>query len=322
MTLEHPVDAVLTNISVGYLQEQDTFISTKVFPVVPVSKQSGVYYKYNAEDWTRDEAQKRADTTESAGSGYEVGTDRYDADVYAFHKDVGSQLRANAESVINLDSDATKFVASRILLKQERVFVNDFLKTGVWGTDLTGSATGSGEGEFTQFDEATGDPISQFEELKDLISGVTGLDTNTLVLGKRVYSKLKNHPEIIDRIKYTSSEAVTQQLIARMLEIETVHVMRSVFNSAKEGQPKNLQYNFADDAWFGHVAANPGMLTPSAGYTFAWDGVSDGMGLEIGTVTIPLPLKRATRIESQSAWDNKVVAPELGVFLKGAVKAA
>lgn len=320
-TLEHPVDAVLTNISVAYLQEQSTFISTKVFPVVPVTKQSGVYYKYDAEDWTRDEAQKRADTTESAGSGYEVGTDRYDADVYAFHKDVGSQLQANAENQINVESDAAKFVASRILLKQERVFVNDFLKAGIWGHNLTGTATGSGANEFVQWDDyVNSDPTQIVEAVRERVSGTTGLDVNTIVLGKNVYSKVKNHPDIIDRIKYTSSEVVTEQLIARLFEVDNVHVMRSVFNAAKEGQPKDVKYNFAKDVWMGHVAPTPGLLTPSAGYTFAWDGVSDGMGLEIGTVNIPMPLKRAVRIESQSAWDNKVVAAELGLFMSNVVK--
>lgn len=314
------VDAVLTNISIAYMQTQDKYISTKVFPVVPVSKKSGLYFKYDREAWLRDEAQKRADTTESAGSGYEVGTDRYDADVFAFHKDVGDQIRANTDVPLDVERDATQYVASRLLLRQERQFVADYLKTGVWGTDLTGVSGTPGANQFKQFsDYANSDPIQVLDEAKDLITSTTGLDANTAVLGANVYKVLKNHPDIIDRIKYTSSENVTAQLIARLLEIDNVYVMKSIFNSAKEGQAGVYGYNFAKDIWVGHAAANPSLLTPSAGYTFSWDGVSDGDVNQIGTVKFRMPEKRADRIESQVAFDNKVVAPELGVFLSGVV---
>ena len=35
------VDAALTNISIAYKQSDDAFVAEKVFPVVPVGKQSG-----------------------------------------------------------------------------------------------------------------------------------------------------------------------------------------------------------------------------------------------------------------------------------------
>lgn len=314
------VDAILTNISVAYMQTQDKYISTKVFPVIPVSKKSGLYFKYDREAWLRDEAQKRADTTESAGSGYEVGTDRYDAEVFAFHKDVGDQIRANTDVPLDVERDATQFVASRLLLRQERQFVSDYLKTGVWGTDWTGVSGVPGASQFKQFsDYAASDPIQVMDEVKDLITSVTGLDANVGVLGANVYKVLKNHPDIIDRVKYTSSENVTIDLIARLLEIDKLYVMKSIFNSAKEGQQASYGYNFAKDIWIGHAATAPGLLTPSAGYTFSWDGASDGDVNQIGTVKFRLPEKRADRIESQVAFDNKLVAPELGVYLANAV---
>jgi uncharacterized membrane protein len=83
------VDAALTNLSIAYIQSQDVYIATKVFPIIPVDKQSDKYYIFNKNDWHRDEAKKRADNTESAGSGFTMSTDSYYADVWAFHKDVG-----------------------------------------------------------------------------------------------------------------------------------------------------------------------------------------------------------------------------------------
>jgi len=63
------VDAILTNISVAYIQEQSAYIASQVFPIIPVEKQSDKYFTYAKGDWFRDEAQLRAPATESAGSG-------------------------------------------------------------------------------------------------------------------------------------------------------------------------------------------------------------------------------------------------------------
>jgi len=110
------VDAILTNISVAYLQNQNNFIADKVFPIVPVDKKSDKFFTYTKNDWFRDEAQRRADATESAGSGYNLSTDTYSADVWAFHKDVGDQTVANADAPLNPLREATEFVTRRLLL--------------------------------------------------------------------------------------------------------------------------------------------------------------------------------------------------------------
>ena len=152
------VDAILTNISIAYIQKAANFISQKVFPVVPVDKQSDKYFKYNKADWFRDEAELRADATESAGSGYTLATDFYYAPVYAFHKDVGDQVRANTDNPLDPDRDATQFVTQRMMLRQEIQWVSDYFKTGVWGTDVVGGTA------FVQWNDYAGsDPIEDIE---------------------------------------------------------------------------------------------------------------------------------------------------------------
>lgn len=71
------IDAPLTNISVAYLQAQTNFIAPRVFPVVPVDKQSDLYFTYTKNDWFRDEAKVRPPASESVGSGYGVSTASY-----------------------------------------------------------------------------------------------------------------------------------------------------------------------------------------------------------------------------------------------------
>lgn len=307
------VDAILTNISVAYMQRQENFIADKVFPVVPVDKQSDKYFVYTKNDWFRDEAEVRTDGTESVGSGYNIATDTYYADVFAIHKDIGDQTRANADAPINVDREAAEFVTHRLLQRREQQFVSDFMATGVWGEDVTGVAASPTTGETIRWSDYTNsDPIEDIEAGKAGILSVTGFEANTLVLGYDVFRSLKHHPDLVDRIKYTSSQTITEDMLARMFDIERVLVSKSVKATNAEGATEAYDFSLGKKALLCHVAPSPGLLTPSAGYIMQWTGVSGGMGLTIGTSSFRLESLKATRVEAELAFDNKVVAADLG----------
>lgn len=308
------VDVPLTNISTAYIQSQDAFIASKVFPIVRVQKQTDKYYTYTKNDWFRDEAQLRADSAESAGSGYGLSTASYSCDVFAMHKDIGEQVRMNADNQINLDREAVQFITQRLLLRQEIQWVSDYFTTSVWATDATPSNLWS---DFT-----ASDPIEDIETAKETILASTGMMANTLVLGYQVARKLRNHPDIVDRIKYTqgvTARTVTNDMLAAMFGVERVLVPYGVKATNVEGETAATAFTHGKHALLCHVAPNPGLLTPSAGYIFAWDGVSGGLGQNVGIKRIDVPLKASQRIEGQIAFDNKVVGSDLGYFFNGAV---
>jgi hypothetical protein len=309
------VDAILTNISVAYLQKQDNFIADKVFPIVPVDKKSDKYFVYTKNDWFRDEAQRRADATESAGSGYNLETGTYSADVFAFHKDVGDQTLANADAPLNPLREATEFVTHRLLLRRELQFVSDFFTTGVWGTDIAGVSGSPTAGQTKQWSDYTAsDPIDDIEAAKSQILSNTGMEANTLVLGYDVFRALKNHPDLVDRIKYTSSQTITEDMLARMFDLDRVLVAKAVKATNAEGATGAYGFAYGKAAALYHVAPNPGLLTPSAGYHFSWTGVSGGIGSTIGVSSFRMESLKAERVEAEMAFDNKVIGSDLGLF--------
>jgi len=305
------IDAILTNISVAYIQDQNAFVASKVFPTIPVEKQSDKYFVYTKGDWFRDEAQLRAPATESAGSGYNLTTATYNTQVYAFHKDVDDQVRANADNPLNPDRDATSFITQRMLLRQEIQWASEFFTTGIWATDSTPSNLWS--------DYTASDPIGDVETAKATILTSTGFLPNTMVMGYDVFRQLRNHPDIVDRVKYTSAENVTEDILARFFGVDRILVARAVKNSGLEGAAVSMSSIVGKNAALYYVAPSAGILTPSAGYQFAWRGVSDGMGANIGITRFRMPELRADRIEAQMAWDNKVIASDLGYFFSACV---
>ena len=309
------VSRPLTNILTAYMQRDENFIATKVFPIVPVDKQTDKYFTFSKNDWLRDEAQLRADSSESAGSGFSVSTDSYTCDVFAHHKDVGNQVLANADAPLNLERAAVNFVGKKLLLRQEIQWVTDAFATSIWGTDKTVD---------TQWNDANSDPIRDVEDGKETVLSNTGYEPNTLVLGYSVFKNLKLHPDIIDRIKYTQGggvkgKTITPELLAAMFDVERVLVAKAIKATNKEGETAATSFTHGKHALLAYVAPNPELLEPSAGYTFSWRGVSEGLGADVAVRAIDMPLKKATRYEGETAFDNKIVGTDLGYFFGSVV---
>lgn len=324
------VDAILTNISVAYIQSLSNFVADKVFPVIPVDKKSNIYYTYTKADWFRDEAQRRADATASAGSGYGLSTDNYECDVFAFHKDIGDQTRDNADQPLNPDKEATQFVTQRLLLRKEVQWAADFFTSGVWNNQVSGASTCTGTGvsaygtstTFYWSDYTNALPVVDVQSAKMQVLSTTGFEPNTLVLGYKIFQVLKNHPTLLDRYKYTTPGAmVTEQLLANLFEVDRILIPKAIYNTGNEGtNAQNYGFITSNSALLCYVAPNPGLLTPSAGYSFLWTKVSQGVvtgngsPATVGVAKFRMDELKADRVEGEIAFDNKVVAPDLGFF--------
>lgn len=321
------VNVPLTNVSIAYIQSADAFIATKVFPKVPVAKQSDLYWKYSKSDWRRTDVQRRAPATESAGIGWNLDTDSYFAHVYAVHKDIDDQIRANADSVFSLDRDASQFVTNQLLLKRDVDWNAKYFTTGVWGTDYTGVASGPTGNQFIQWNSSSSDPIKQFADLQTNFIQSVGRKANKLVLGALSYNALVNHPAILDRIKYTQKGIVTTDLLATLFDVEQVMVSYATQATGPQiadasAQDAAASYSFLSNsksALLCYTPSAPSLLTPAAGYTFTWNGYLGGNGQGIRIKSFRMEHLAADRVEGEMTYDMKVVGADMGVFLSSAV---
>ncbi len=317
------VDRPLTNISVAYIQEAKDFIADQVFPLVPVQKQSDRYFVYTKGDWFRDEAQVRAPATESAGGGYNLdNTPSYYAPVYAFHKDVDEQTRANSDVPLNADRDATQFVTQRMLLRRERQWASQYFTTGIWGnTDQTGVASGPAANQFVQWNATGSTPVEDIDTQIYQIKESTGYKPNTLVIGPLVFRTLKNHAEVLDRIKYTQRGIITEDILASVFGVDKVLVASAVYNSAQEGAADAMQFIYGKQALLVYAEKNPGIQKPSGGYIFGWTGLlgAGAYGSRITRIPMPWLGQGTERIEGEMAFAAKLVSADLGVFYTSCV---
>lgn len=307
------VDRLLTNVSITYKNEK--YIADQIFPMVPVQKQSDLYVSYDQSFWFRDEASLRAPGTLPKETGYGVTTsNQYICVEYALAKRVSDEARSNADAPFNLESEAVEFLTDKIMLRRESQFVTDFFTTSVWGTDQTGGT------DFTVWSNYGGsNPIVDVDGFRNTVRGKIGRNPNTLAVGAAVRLQLKNHPDLLDTIKYTQTGVISDQLIANLFSVDKFLVGDSINTTAKEGTAESsVTYS---DVWGKHgllvyVPSSPSLLTPAAGYTFVWQ-------------VIPQAFQYARRDREDRAradiftvgsyFDQKLTASNAGLFISGAV---
>ena len=338
--------AALTDISVAYSQGRDVFIAGKAIPTIPTVKQADKYFIFSRADWFRSDAQVRAPGTESAGGGYRVSNDVYYCQRQAIHMDVSDPERANADPAIDLDVDATEYVTEQILLAQEIDFVNNVFSTGPAWTGcsatsgyLIGSSTNptsSSGGYVRVWSDVASTPIEDIRGEMQSVASKTGRLPNTLFLGPKVWTALADHPDLIDRIKYTEKGLVTTDLIASLLSLENVYVCWAVQDSGLEmgssyasGQtgstagmdPVTPGFIAGKNALLCYLEPAPGLRKPSAAYKFVWTLPTGAPAPREGAriKRFRMEWRESDRIEGEAWWVFKIIATDLGVFFKSIV---
>jgi len=317
------VDSALTNISVAFLQNASNFVAGRAFPNVAVSKQSDRYFVFDRGDFNRAEAQKRAPGTESAGGGYSLdNTPTYYADVWAVHKDVPDQVRANADPAVDVERAATEWVMHQMLIRKEKDWVSSFFAGGKWTNDVDGVVGTPGTGEVVKWSDTTsGDPIGDIRAAKTTILQSTGFIPNTLVITQPVMDALVDHPDIVDRVKYSGGVGngnpanVNENTLAQLFGLDRILVSRAIENTAAQGATNAHSFIGGNKALLCYAAPAPSLMTPTAGYTFSWNGFM-GQTNAFGTATkrFYIDTLESTRVEAQMAFDHKLVSADLGYF--------
>ncbi len=322
------VNVPLTNISIAFMQNPAGFVADRAFPTIPVVKQSDLYFAYSRADFNRDTMQRRAASTESAGAGWRVdNTPNYFCIPWALHKDIDDGIRANADSPLDMDRDATLFLSQQALINREVSWAAKYFTTGLWtgaGVDVTGVAASPAGNTVLQWNDSNATPITDVKRFNDAIHLTSGYRANKLVLGRQVWSKLSEHGSITDRVKYGASPGapaiITKQAVAALMEIDEIMVMDAIKNTGNESSSTVLNAGESNSfiggksALLVYAAPAPSIMQPSGGYTFSWTGYTGAGPLGQRISRFRIEQIRSDRVEIEQAYDMKQVSAEVGVF--------
>lgn len=319
----------LSNMALSYFQNDSKYFARTIFPICPVTLSSDNYYIFDKEDLLRDNWHRKPAYGKVDPAVLSEHTETYACDVDQMIMGI-DQIRQTdltrrmGPTTRDPKMQRTRAVASQANIHQDRIFAENFFKTGVWNNEFTGiDSTNPNSQQFIKFSNANSDPVAFVEQKATEMEESTGRRPNRIALGVNVYNALKKHPGILERVKYSGSTAnpamVNTNVLSQLFEMDRVSVQRSIMNKADLGEAAKMEYIGDPNAFLlAYATDSPAVDEPSAGYIFTWDMLGNGNILPIlnylgenGT--------HSEFIEGLMATDMKKTADDLGMFFKDAV---
>ena len=259
------IDQVLTNISLGF--PNNGMVGDILFPEVRVRKQGDLYYTFGREGWLPTDDVRAPGSRTVEIPGLQVSTSPYWANEYALQIPVTDEERENADAPLSPDRDAAELVTSKILLARERRIQLKSTTVANYASGL--STTLAGGTQWSAY--ATSTPIADLKAGIRAIHASIFMEPNVAIIPYQVMSILEDHPDFIERIKYSQAGVITRDIIASVVGLQRVVVPGIGYDSSgNPGSTPVLSYLWGKDVVLAWVPARPGLKTPAYGYEFVW----------------------------------------------------
>lgn len=221
------VDPVLTTIAQGY--KQAGMVASALFPRVNVPLRAGKILTFGKEDFMLyNAARAPGENTKRVSIGHSSGN--YALVDYSLEGKVAIENAQEGIRGAGIDYfvGSINHVQSTLELGLEKMSADLARTAGSYAAanKITLSST-------AQWSDYTGvsQPVRVIETAKEAVRAATGKRANTVVMGAMVFAALKNHPVIIDRIKYTGRDVVTKELLASLFDVQRVEIGDAIYAS-------------------------------------------------------------------------------------------
>lgn len=253
-------NSALENVSVAYKNEG--LIAQELCPSVPVVHEDDVYFVYSRDSLILPET-ARANGAEANRASWSISTSSYHLEEHALKDLITDRDRANADPAIKLDIDLTEYLTEKILMRQEVDLASLVGTAANWANTTSLSSTLAWSANTT-----LSNPILNADSAASVIIQNSGKMPNLCEMDDRTFRAAKEHVSVVDRLKYTSAESVSESLLARLLGVPQIVVARGIQNTGAEGLSETMSFIWTDQAFFAYIEKAPGLKKPSALYSF------------------------------------------------------
>lgn len=309
------IDAVLSNIMVG--RKPQGGIVDQLVPIIPVGKQSNVFYKSQYKDhllW-QDGLTRRAKGAKSREIFFTVSSDTYYAQNFAlggrwFDEDV-----ANEDDPIRLRQRTAGRVTDRLKLDYEaRVAALANVSTNVSTTYSVSTAWSNVTGS-RPFSDLS-DRVEDFREL-------TTLRPNVLILPEQVAQKVRKSDEVRDILFGDRGGVATDDQIAQLLKIDRILVPELFVNTAGPAETAlgsgTVAPVWGNKAFLAYVADLNGQDEADTWITaFRWTDPSFGTPWAIRAFNHD-DERRSQKVEASYYQAEKVISTDLGFAINSII---
>lgn len=297
------VDPVLTKIAVDY-QNMD-YVHPLIMPSVDVKKKAGIYFVYDKSKF-RPVDSVRAPGTRANRVDYGLVQATYGPLVeHALEDDVPDEIADEYPDELDAYADAVENIREREMLNQEVALATTLANIAVVTQNVTLSGTDRWD------DYANSDPISDIETARNTVRQGILKRPNTLLLSDPVYAKLRHHPQLLERFKYSERGILTKDHLAALFEVDRVIVAAAMYNTADEGQDDSMADIWGKHAWLFYIEPRPQRKRVSFGYTLRMQNLQVERWYQ--------QPEKSTFVRVSQNYEQKIVAAEAAYLLKNAV---
>jgi hypothetical protein len=260
------LDVILSNISVAF--PNNGLVGNMLYPMVNVRRQSDKYYVFGREAWGVEPGGdfRAPGSVANEIPGLAVSTDTYFAKEHSLQIPVTDEERENVDNGLAPDRDGTELVTSKILLAREIAMQTQATTAANYATGY--SVTNAGGTQWSDY--VNSDPIGQIKTARRKIHSGLFFEPNVGIFPYQVMSVLEDHPDFIERIKYSERGIITSEIMAALFGIGQIIVPGVGYNSANPGQTAALGYLWGKDVVLAYVPPRAGLRIPAFGYEFNW----------------------------------------------------
>lgn len=257
------IDRALTSLSQAV--QNEGFVCDLIFPPLPVMKDSDKFFKY-------DKSNLRVDTTDWAPktqvkeTNWDVTTDNYSVERHGLGELMEDDEVDNADEPLSIASDTTETITEKLLIRREKKLATLLTTTGTFDSDARPALAAAQR--WDNYASSSSDPNIDIQTGRKTIFQKLFRKANTLILPYIVYETVREHPKVMERVKYVSEAIVDTGVLARLWNVDRVIIAGSGENTAKEGQADALAQIWGKNAWLGYVEPRPRRKRPSWGYCF------------------------------------------------------
>ncbi len=277
------VDPILTTVAQGY--QNNLMVGMSLFPPVQVQQRGGKIIAFGKEAFMLYNT-ARAPGGNTQRVNYSYSDSSYALEQHALEGQVPDELMEEARTVpgIDLQAMAIRNTQDIIALRLEKAMAD--LATTAGNYAASNKTTLAGTAQWSDLTTGVSDPANDIEVAKEAVRAKIGRRPNTIVMGPAVFKSLRNHPKIIDRMKYTGRDVPTVELLASLFGVSKILVGEAV-TASDAGAFSDVWGKFVVVAYT-ETATLADLGRPSYGYTYRLRGM-------------PM-VKPAYRNENASSW--------------------
>ena len=262
------VDPVLSTVAQGY--QNNEMIGSMLFPTVHVHLRAGKIIQFGKEAFMLYQSERApGENTRRVRFGYAGAP--YALTDYSLEGVLPMEVQEEAANGpgIDLSAGTINDVSAIMALRLEKQSADLARNPASYGSANKVALSGS-----DQWSDAASDPIDDIEAAKERIRSATGKRPNTVTLGAQVFAKLKNHPKVLERIKYTGRDVATKELLAALFGVERVAVGDAIYANDDGSDFIDVWGRDVVVAYTNLASVQSGGL-PSYGYTYQLNGYPD-----------------------------------------------